>query len=251
MATKETRLTTKYYGYSAMGARGEIFFPGRVRSAGLGGFLTRGLLLRHGLIDRVMENKRVFMAFPKGSGRPVDSMAVPVLRRAEALRLCCWLGGCLVVAAATLGCGKGDSVAFAPVEGRVTLDGKPLESGEIRFQPDTSQGNKGPLSAAVLGAGGSFKLRGPGARVGAVPGPHRVYFVSPFKDEAPEPPLFIDGKYVQADPAAGVPVPPLSPSSWKVPRKCLAAETSELTATVTEGTANVIEFNLESSVPRK
>jgi hypothetical protein len=211
----------------------------------------RGFLLRHGLIDGVMVEKEVFMAFSKVSGRSVDSLAVPALRRAEALRRCCWLGGCWVVAAATLGCGKGDGVAFAPVEGRVTLDGKPLEAGEIRFQPDASQGNKGPLSAAVLGAGGSFKLRGPGARVGAVPGPHRVYFVSPFKDDAPEPPLFIDGKYVQADPAAGVPAPPLSPSSWKVPPKCLAAETSGLTAKVTEGKANVIEFNLESSVPGK
>ena len=102
--------------------------------------------------------------------------------------LCRWLGGCAVVAVATLGCGRGDGVAFAPVEGRVTLDGQPLEAGEIRFQPDTSQGNKAPLSAAVLGAGGSFKLRGPGTRVGAVAGPHRVYFVSPFKNDVPEPP---------------------------------------------------------------
>jgi hypothetical protein len=157
-----------------------------------------------------------------------------------------------MVAAATVGCGKGDGVAFAPVEGRVTLDGQPLEAGEIRFQPDISQGNKGPLSAAVLGAGGSFKLRGPGTRVGAVPGPHRVYLVSPFKNEAPEPPLFIDGKYVSREEAAGgEPVPRLSPSNWKVPRKCLEAETSGLTATVTEGKANVIEFNLESSAPRK
>ena len=71
-----------------------------------------------------------------------------------------WLGGCAVVAAATLGCGKGDGVAFAPVEGRVTFDGQPLEAGEIRFQPDISQGNKGPLSAAMLGAGGSFTTPG-------------------------------------------------------------------------------------------
>jgi hypothetical protein len=195
--------------------------------------------------------KRVFMAFPKVQGRSVRSMALPAMRRAEALRLSRWLGGYAVVAAATLGCGKGDGVAFAPVEGRVTLDGQPLEAGEIRFQPDASQGNKGPLSAAMLGAGGSFKLRGPGTRVGAVPGPHQVYFVSPFKNDVPEPPLLIDGKYVQADPAGGVPGPPLSPNSWKVPRKFLAAETSELTATVTKGTANVIEFNLESSVSKK
>jgi hypothetical protein len=182
----------------------------------------------------------------------VQGRSVPVMRRAEALRLYRWLGGCAVVAVATLGCGKGDGVAFAPVEGRVTLDGQPLEAGEIRFAPDASQGNKGPLSAAVLGAGGSFKLRGPGTRVGAVAGPHRVYFVSPLRDEAPEAPLFIDGKYIsRAEAAGGDPVPPLSPNSWKVPRKFLQAETSELTATVTKGTANVIEFNLESSVPRK
>jgi hypothetical protein len=191
--------------------------------------------------------KRVFMAFLMVQGR-----SVPVMRRAEALRLCRWLGGCAMVAVATLGCGKGDGVAFAPVQGRVTLDGQPLEAGEIRFQPDASQGNKGPLSAAMLGAGGSFKLRGPGTRVGAVAGPHRIYFVSPFRDEAPEAPLFIDGKYISREEAAGgEPVPPLSPNSWKMPRKFLAAETSGLTATVTKGTANVIEFNLESSAPKK
>ena len=192
------------------------------------------------------------MDFPKVQGRSVRSMALPAMRRAEALRLSRWLGGCAVVAAATLGCGKGDGVAFAPVEGRVTLDGQPLEAGEIRFQPDASQGNKGPLSAAVLGAGGSFKLRGPGTRVGAVAGQHRVYFVSPFKNDAPEPLHFIDGKYVSRGEAAGdQPAPSLPPNSWQVPRKFLAAETSGLTATVTKGKANVIEFNLESSVPRK
>ena len=192
------------------------------------------------------------MDFPKVQGRSVRSMALPAMRRAEALRLSRWLGGCAVVAAATLGCGRGDGVAFAPVEGRVTLDGQPLEAGEIRFQPDASQGNKGPLSAAVLGAGGSFKLRGPGTRVGAVAGPHRVYFVSPFKNDAPEPLHFIDGKYVSREEAAGdQPAPSLPPNSWQVPRKFLAAETSGLTATVTKGKANVIEFNLESSVPRK
>lgn len=192
------------------------------------------------------------MAFCELSGRSVDSMADALPRRATGLWLCRWLGCGAVVAAAALGCGKGDGVAFAPVEGRVTLDGQPLEAGEIRFQPDASQGNKGPLSAAMLGAGGSFTLRGPGARVGAVAGPHQVYFVSPFKNDAPEPLLFIDGKYVSREEAArGEPVPPLPPNSWKVPRKFLAAETSGLTATVTKGTANVIEFNLESSVSRK
>ena len=194
------------------------------------------------------------MAFPRVQGRSVPptvvSMAGPAMRRADALRLRRWLFGGAVVAAA-LGCGKRDGVAFAPVEGRVTIDGQPLEAGEIRFQPDASQGNKGPLSAAVLGTGGAFKLRGPGTRVGAVAGPHQVYLVSPFKNDSPEPPLLIDGKYVQADPAAGAAVPPLSASNWKVPRKFLAAETSELTATVTKGTANVIEFNLESSAPKK
>lgn len=197
------------------------------------------------------------MAFVAVPGRAVPSttvvsMAVGSMKRAPDSSLSRWLGCGAVVAAVTLGCGKGDGVAFVPVEGRVTLDGQPLEAGEIRFQPDASQGNKGPLSAAVLGAGGSFKLRGPGTRVGAVAGPHRVYFVSPFKNDAPEPPLFIDGKYVSREEAAGgEPVPSLPPNSWKVPRKFLAAETSGLTATVTKGTANVIEFNLDSIVPKK
>jgi len=187
------------------------------------------------------------MALPRVSAISATSQA-----KGSTSRLRRWLGCGAVVAAATLGCGKGDGVAFAPVEGRVTLDGQPLEAGEIRFQPDASQGNKGPLSAAMLGAGGSFKLRGPGTRVGAVAGPHRVYFISPFKNDVPEPPLLIDGKYISREEAAGgEPAASLPPNSWKVPRKFLQAETSGLTATVTKGTANVIEFNLESSVPKK
>lgn len=115
------------------------------------------------------------MAFSKVSGRSVDSLAVPALRRAEALRRCCWLGGCWVVAAATLGCGKGDGVAFAPVEGRVTLDGKPLEAGEIRFQPDprATRGRSRP-PCLVQGAHSSSVAPAPAL----APSPVRTGFTS-------------------------------------------------------------------------
>lgn len=149
-------------------------------------------------------------------------------------------------------CGPMDKLGFTPVEGLVTLDGKPLERGEIRFIPDASQGNSGPQSIGMLGQGGVFTLLGPGGRVGAVPGPHRVYLSMPVQEGPPEPPIEVDGKVVARD-EAGHPQPRSTPGSSRatVPGKYRAAETSGLTASVTRGEPARFEFELTSSPAKK
>ena len=51
------------------------------------------------------------------------------------------------------GCGK-TGAELAPVTGRITLDGRPLENADILFQPDGSK----PPSACRTGADGRYDL---------------------------------------------------------------------------------------------
>lgn len=151
-----------------------------------------------------------------------------------------------VALVSAVSCRPVDRLGFTPVEGRVTLDGKPLERGEIRFAPDSAAGTTGPQSVSPLGAGGAFTLRGPGGRLGAVPGQHRVYLAMPIENGAPTPPIEIDGKPVAHDdtpqPGSGAP---------KVPGRYLMPETSGLTATITPGESGRLEFDLVSAPHKK
>ncbi|QDU89571.1 hypothetical protein Pla175_29630 [Pirellulimonas nuda] len=61
-----------------------------------------------------------------------------------------WLPAAALIAA-TLGCGAGPEMA--PVEGTVTLDGKPLEFGLVMLHP-----LKGQVAQGLIGAGGAFSL---------------------------------------------------------------------------------------------
>lgn len=58
---------------------------------------------------------------------------------------------------------------LAPVSGRVTLDGKPLEFGGVMFQPE-----RGPASTAAIGKDGRFTLTWQRKSAGAVIGLNRV-----------------------------------------------------------------------------
>jgi hypothetical protein len=149
-------------------------------------------------------------------------------------------------------CRPVDKLGFTPVVGLVTLDGKPLERGEIRFVPDAGQGNSGPQSIGTLGPGGAFTLFGPGGRVGAVPGPHRVYLSMPVQEGPPEPPIEVDGKVVARDEAEHTqPLSAPGSSRSTVPGKYRAPETSGLTASVARGEPARLEFELVSSPARK
>jgi hypothetical protein len=74
--------------------------------------------------------------------------------------------------AAAVGCGGRE---FAEVEGRVTLDGRPLPDVEIVFMPDPARGNQGNNASAFTDADGRYRLHAPrDNRAGTVLGPHRV-----------------------------------------------------------------------------
>jgi hypothetical protein len=75
--------------------------------------------------------------------------------------------------AGIVGCG-GSGVA--PVSGRVTLDGRPLEHADVMFQPDGSQ----RLSAGRTDADGRYELAYKRGEPGAIVGEHSVrIYVSP------------------------------------------------------------------------
>jgi hypothetical protein len=78
----------------------------------------------------------------------------------------------LPLALASAGCGKG--YEFAPVSGRVLMDGQPLAKAQVRFHP---LGDKDlPPSAGVTDEEGRYTLclRGDLGSPGAVVGEHRV-----------------------------------------------------------------------------
>jgi hypothetical protein len=68
---------------------------------------------------------------------------------------------------AAAGCQRGPKLV--PVSGTVNLQGKPLESGTVMFQPD-----QGPLARGAIQSDGSFRLTTRVTGDGCVVGPARV-----------------------------------------------------------------------------
>jgi hypothetical protein len=67
------------------------------------------------------------------------------------------------------GCGK-SGPQVAPVQGRVTLDGQPLFSADVAFQPANSQ----RPSVGRTDAEGHYELAYKRGQMGALVGPHTV-----------------------------------------------------------------------------
>src|SRR5438132_1524182 len=88
------------------------------------------------------------------------------------------------------GCG-GDGIKFAPVTGKVTMNGKPLPNAYVNFQPIRTQDNPNPGrgSYAITDKSGYYSLRSDGGREGAVVATHRVVISTYFAE---------DGKNVEA-----------------------------------------------------
>jgi hypothetical protein len=82
-----------------------------------------------------------------------------------------WLVGFLLLLA--LGCG---SRKFAPVSGKVTLNGEPLANALVAFNPIPKGGSSeaGPGSIGTTDANGEFTLRVRPDQPGALVGNHRV-----------------------------------------------------------------------------
>lgn len=151
-----------------------------------------------------------------------------------------WAVPVAIVLAALGGCGRPAGVEFAPVTGRVTVNGQPLAAGTIHFMPDESKGTSGPMSTGVLQSDGSFALRGPGQHAGAMVGSHRVYLTLPLPDLGPTP-VVIDGEVVVQGPSRGG----AAGMAAQIPKKLLRAETSDWTAAVAAAGANVFAFEIK------
>ena len=72
------------------------------------------------------------------------------------------------------GCGSGGQ--FAPVSGRVTLNGKPLAGATVSFQPIAPEGSRdaAPGSTGKTNENGEYTLVGSNGQTGAWVGKHRV-----------------------------------------------------------------------------
>src|SRR5437763_662474 len=80
-----------------------------------------------------------------------------------------------LAAALTLAAGCGGQ-KFAPVSGRVTLNGKPLANAQVAFNPIPPTGSieSGPSAVGTTNQNGEFTLRVSLKQRGAVIGKHRV-----------------------------------------------------------------------------
>jgi hypothetical protein len=92
------------------------------------------------------------------------------------MRISTVLGPALALPLAlTVGCGSGGK--YAPVSGRVTLNGQPLANATVSFQPIAEGGEvnaPAPGSTGQTNANGEFTLMSAGGRPGAWVGKHVV-----------------------------------------------------------------------------
>jgi len=104
-----------------------------------------------------------------------------------------WRDSCLLFLAciAVAGCGQRGGTHRFQVQGTVTFQGRPVPSGTIRFEPDGSRGNKGPVSVIPIREG-RYRSDQPGVK-GSIKGPLAVWISGyPARDPNVEvqPPLF-------------------------------------------------------------
>jgi hypothetical protein len=113
-----------------------------------------------------------------------------VIRRSALTVYCSWF---LVFLA---GCGS-SQLETAPVRGTITIDGKPLETGKVRFVPERGRGATGDIQPD-----GTYTLTTYSAGDGATVGKHRVSIVAraagqkrAVESEEPLPPSLIPEHY--------------------------------------------------------
>ncbi|WP_169976909.1 hypothetical protein [Tautonia rosea] len=132
----------------------------------------------------------------------------------------------LALTISVAGCGGGDGLDRQAVTGTVTLDGQPLETGLITFDPASATAE---TSTATEIVNGTYTFS---SQTGPVPGEYRVV-INSSGGEMVEPP---------AGQAPGDTY--LPPPEEKVPRKYNSQTT--LTATVASGSNEPINFELTS-----
>lgn len=136
----------------------------------------------------------------------------------------------LIAAGMLMLCGcSNEPYAFAPVSGKVTLDGQPLAEAHVSFQPLEGR-DPGPGSYGQTNAQGEYALKVVGTdRAGAVVGKHRVAIS-----------LTTSGPTAKAKPLADIPGAPKE----RLPAKYNM--NSELTYDVPKGGTKEANFDLTS-----
>lgn len=125
---------------------------------------------------------------------------------------------------ATAGCQhKPDLPPLAPTSGTITLDGQPLDSGNVQFVPEESKGTSGPIGTGRIGPDGKYEISTAGVS-GALVGHHLVA--------------------IEAFEASDLSDHSISPSL--VPQRYTNFHTSGLTAEVKAGENNVVDLELTS-----
>lgn len=123
------------------------------------------------------------------------------------------------------GCGE-EGLKYAKVEGTVTVDGKPAQTGTVLFVPQ--QGTEGGVSSGTITKDGTYTLVGPKGK-GVVVGTHKILVQCPMEGSGPD-----SGQ----DPQQGAP-------PCIIPAKYANERSSDITKEVTEG-ENKIDIQLTS-----
>lgn len=98
------------------------------------------------------------------------------------------------------GCSDSGGFAVAPVRGKVTFDGQPVQGGVITFRPVAAQADAsreaGKPASGEVGNDGTFVLSTYGTQDGAVVGRHQVSYTPMSKgaesyEDTPEPSPYI------------------------------------------------------------
>jgi len=141
------------------------------------------------------------------------------------------LGLPAMLALAAVGCGaRGDALPREPISGTVTLDGAPLKSGSILFEP-TAQG---AVSSGGMIADGSFRVS---RNDGPIPGTYRVMIFAAGAARAPAQPDVVPGQETKSAASSRLGVG-LIPIRYNLK--------TELTAEVKSGGPNTYTFDLKS-----
>lgn len=153
-------------------------------------------------------------------------------RQQSSFKLCLLL---LLWALVIAGCGRRGLDGLVPVSGTVTLHGKPVAGADVVFNPESGR----HAASARTNAGGRYQLTTLHPRDGARPG---KYVVTISKREVIDP---LTAEQAREWFAKHPGPPPPSKVKNHVPDAYATAETSGLTATVDEGGANVLDFDLK------
>ena len=137
------------------------------------------------------------------------------------------LAATLLLASVTIAVGCGGRSGRVPVGGVVTVDGKPLEFGDITFLPIKGGNSEARAGGGSLSEGGNYQLSSYTPNDGLVRGKYQVYI------SATEP----MGETAQR---------------WHAPKKYASAQTSGLTAEITEENQELnFELSWDGEKPRE